>query len=167
MADIVTGGAPGDSLEAIAWLAAHDDAFDQALRQHLWRHPELPVKMVKVVRARAANPNVSEATRREARAVLAQYGFDDASPSKETLVLTDADQDEIADRLARESQARVNDGARRHLWPSETRSLTRRHAASSERMTADALLGHERVDARDEELDNQAPSGARKKAAPR
>jgi hypothetical protein len=79
MADIVTGGAPEDFFEAIAWIAAHDDAFDQALRQHLWRHPELLVKMVKVVRARAANPHVSEATRREARAVLAQCGFDDAS----------------------------------------------------------------------------------------
>jgi hypothetical protein len=38
---------------------------------------------VKVVRAWAADPNASEASRREARAVLAQYGFDDASLVKE------------------------------------------------------------------------------------
>ena len=84
MGHIVTGGAPGDSLEAIRWIAAHDGGvLDEAIRQHLWRHPEMLVKAVKVMRAWSANPHVSEATRREARAVLAQYGFDDASLMQE------------------------------------------------------------------------------------
>jgi len=67
LGDIVTGGAPGDSLEAIRWIAAHDGGvLDEAIRQHLWRHPEMLVAAVKAMRAWAANPHVSEATRREA-----------------------------------------------------------------------------------------------------
>jgi hypothetical protein len=85
MIELARDGDDADiSVAAFQWIAANDGgALDEALRQKIWREPQILIDVIKSVRQFVTDPSAPQVDREEARRVLARYGYDDESLRRE------------------------------------------------------------------------------------